>query len=223
MPTTTIMGHTVPTVGDSPATSDGPANIQDTLTAFSTSLKTPVIVASLAEANQLAALPDAQFPLFVYRTDISELQVKETRSGAWKTIGGEVPFAEADVSRTVPAGTTGTGADLHVNGFARRSEGWSTTGGAIVIPQTGLWVIQIYGNIEGITSGTSGRRFFHYKVGGVTRQKWDVNDDTSAGGLDFRYLTAGSQIMFACYQNTGASRVVRANVILSRLGSPRLV
>lgn len=212
----TAKGHTVPTRTD-------PVDIEANFTAFGDSISDLPPVGSLTEANQLAT-SGAGFPVHVYRTDLHAHEVLEEPGGEWRWIGGEYHYCVAEVSRTVANGTT---AELHVNGFKERSEGWATNAGGIVIPKTGIWNLEIYGRIAGILSHNEGRRFFDLKIGSnVHNQKFPLIDDTAGGGSSSKFITAGTTVWFRCYQDTSSStggRVVTADITISYLGMPRLV
>ena len=209
----TAKGHTVPTRTD-------PVDIESTFTAFGDSISDLPPVGSLTEANQLATT-GATFPVHVWRTDLHAYHVKETVESDWIQAGGQDFYANANVSRTAQNETV---TDLHVNAFGARSEGWALSAGGVVIPQTGLWHVEIYGKIEGITSGTAGRRFFDYKLdSSASVQKFPIVDDSSGGGASVALINAGQTLMFRVFQATGAARIVRADVSLAYIGSPRII
>ena len=213
MPTTNLKGHVIPAGGD-------PANAPDTFQAFSNSLSDLAPASSETQANQIATT-SGKYPVHVWRTDLHAHMVKETSGGAWMQSGGQDFYAEANIARTAPNNAT---TELHVDSFGRRSEGWALSGGGIVIPQTGVWSLDIYGNFEDITSATTGRRYFSLKVNSnVHNQKMPIVDDTSGGGSTTQYLTKGNVVMFMVRNETGASRVVRADITLAYIGLPRLV
>lgn len=214
MSTASLKGHTLPTSTD-------PVDVTGSFDAFGLSVSDLPGVNSLTAANQIAAIPDIRYPVHVWRTDLHAHMVLESPGGEWIQAGGQDYFAEADVARTVANNAT---AELHVDAFTRRSEGWAVNTGGIVIPQTGVWALDIYGKLDGISSTTPGRRFFDLKIGSnVHNQKFHIPDDSSGGGSTSKYITKGETVWFRVRNETGASRVASASITLAYIGLPRLI
>lgn len=212
MPTTNLKGHVIPAGADA---ADAPAAFQ----AFSNSLSDLAPASSETQANQIATT--SGYPCHVWRTDLHAHMVKESASSEWMQSGGQDFYAEANVSRSCANNAT---TDLHVNAFTRQSEGWALSGGGIVIPQTGVWSLDIYGNFEGIIASTTGRRWFSLKVNSnVHNQKMPIIDDSSGGGSTTQFLEKGDVIWWQARNETGAARVARADITLAYIGLPRLV
>lgn len=211
---TTVKGHKITQV------TDGPKNIDTALTALSRSVADLPGADSLTKANQIADEATA-WPVHVWRTDLHAHHVKETPAGKWMQSGGQDFYCEAEVARSMDNGET---ADLHVDGFNLRSEGWAVSGGGIVIPSTGMWTLEIYGRMDGILSTTPGRRFFSYRVDSkIHNQKFHIPDDSSGGGSSTKLIRAGQTVWFRCFNGTGARRAVYADVTIFKVGDPRIV
>lgn len=214
MSTNTLKGHVVPTSSDQ-------LDVETAFREFGGSISDLPPANSVTAANQIAAMPGTTFPVHVWRTDLHAHHVLETPGGEWMQSGGQDFFAEAEVGRTVANNAT---AELHVDAFKNRSEGWAISGGGIVIPQTGVWALDIYGNLAGVSSTTAGRRFFDLKIGSnVHNQKFHIPDDSSGGGSTSKYIEKGEVVWFRVRNETGASRVASASITLAYIGLPRLV
>ncbi|WP_054953100.1 hypothetical protein [Flaviflexus massiliensis] len=224
MPKLDIFKRLIPKVGTSPATSDGPARIDHALEDLSRTTHAVVEVANRAEADTIASTlkagpnPSEAFPFVVWRKDERTLDLMEYNQG-WEQIGGRRHGMSASVARrTQPKTVT----ELHVEQFTRVSNGWNLSGGNFVVPTTGMWLIRMYGNVEGITASTAGDRFFAYQVNGVTKQHFDIAR-TADGGMDLYPLTKGDVVKFVGYHDTGSDgsssggRIMRAEVIMAQI------
>lgn len=203
---------------DIPTPEAGPADVPAALAAFSLTTRAPVPVANMTEANQLAAQLELgehlqAWPLFVFVEDAQRHLCQAAPGEGWIILGGRLHGAHARVDRTVPNGAV---TELHVNtdGFLRQSVGF-TRGpkGGVLIPESGLYRVRLGGRVEGITSGTGGRRFVALKVNNTDLGGHvEFEGDTHFKLFDEWPFEKGDEVMPVAYQLTGASRVVTATV-----------
>lgn len=223
MPILDIFKRSLPKVGATAAESDGPTNIQTVLEDLSRTTHAVVEVETRAEANNIAAAlrADGQadaFPLLVWRKDERALDLLEF-DRPWEQIGGRRHGMSASVARRAQPKTV---TELHVESFTRVSNGWDLASGNFVVPQTGMWLIRMYGTVEGISSGTAGDRFFAYQVNGVTKQHFNIAR-TADGGMDLYPLTKGDVVKFIGWHDTGSDgsssggRIMRAEAIMAQI------
>ena len=210
-----VKGHRIPAGSDVP-------DLEKISQDLSLSISDMPAVTSLTAANQLAATPGITFPVHVWRTDLRAHLVQETRGGPWIQVGGQDYFCVAEIARSLNHGET---IDLHVDAFKERSEGWNLSAEkGIIIPETGMYTLEVYGRMDGIVSTTPGRRFFSYRVGtNVHQQKFPIVDDTSGGGVSTSFLQKGQVVWFRVTNETGARRAVYATLKIFRVGNPRII
>lgn len=222
MPITDVFKRSIPKVGATAASSDGPTNIQEALERLSLTTHAVVEVENRAEANTIADqvkdLPEA-FPLLVWRKDERALDLREHDWSEWEQIGGRRHGMSASVARRTPPRTV---TELHVENFTRVSNGWDILEGNFVVPQTGMWLIRMYGSVEGILSTTPGDRFFGYQLNGVTKQHFNIAR-TADGGMDLYPMNKGDVVKFISWHDTGSDgsasggRIMRAEAIMAQI------
>lgn len=209
-----LKGHELPVSGTA-------LEVNTTFDTFSRSISDLPGVPNETAANQLANIPGIRYPVHVWRTDLHAHMVKETPSGAWQQVGGQDYYAEVEAARSLDPATF---ADMHVDAFNNRSEGWTIDGGGLIIPSTGMWTVNVGGRIEGIWSHTQGRRFLDLTLDGtVLPVKFFVTDSDGTGGSWTFLATAGQKFYVRAYHETGARRAVYVNFALFKVGNPRIV
>lgn len=224
MPISDLFKRKLPLVGATRAESDSPSDITLAFERFSRTIHAAVPVASRTEANQIAAEAQANgwsdaFPLVAWRADEKALDILPGPDDDWEQVGGRWHGMSASVARRVQPRTV---TELHVEAFTRQSNGWNLSSGNFVVPQTGIWLIRMYGNVEGISSGTPGDRFFAYQVNGITKQHFDIAR-TADGGADVYPLTKGDVVTFIGWHDNGSDgspsggRIMRAEAIMVQI------
>lgn len=214
MSANTLKGHVVPTSSDQ-------LDVEKAFREFGGSISDLPPANSVTAANQIAAMPDTTFPAHVWRTDLHAHMVKETPAGEWQQVGGQDYYAEVEAARSLDPATF---ADMHVDAFNNRSEGWTIDGGGLIIPSTGMWTVNVGGRIEGIWSHTQGRRFLDLTLDGtVLPVKFFITDSDGVGGSWTFLANAGQKFYVRAYQETGARRAVYVNFALFKVGNPRIV
>lgn len=164
MPIIDLFKRVIPKVGAGPADSDGPANIQTALEAFSSSIHAPIAVASLTEANQIAAAaPDSAFPLFVWRADMRTLIAKSSREADWDLVGGRAHGLSANLFQdNLPEGVS---KHLGIGTITRQSDGWqlSSDSTTLTVPAAGLYLFSVRMTINGVPAAL-GRTYIELRI-----------------------------------------------------------
>ena len=229
-----VFGRTIPTVNPG-GVSDGPANIQTALEAFSATSGGMINVASDAEANSIAAAaPEGtSFPLHFWNTTKGAHLVKETRTTPLEQVGGKDHGAELLIGSDEPYGS---GYLMPIKNVQRASEGWQVdpTDRYLTVPEPGMYLINAQVRV-GITSGSSSERIalghceFQINVGSINASPHNVlrggtpqsEWQTVTAGVWLAGTTSDRLSFRLVYQ--GPSKTLDGRVFVAKLGTPRWV
>lgn len=175
MPHVDIFGRTIPTVNPG-GVSDGPANIQTALEAYSATSGGMINVASDAEANSIAttAPEGTSFPLHFWNTTKGAHLIKETRTTPLEQVGGKQHGLISSIGHN--SLNPGTAWLIRHTTIAKASEGWGVdaSGSYLTVPVGGLYLVQLWGRTYNATTGENqadlGGQYAEFVIDGNTQQ-----------------------------------------------------